>query len=139
MKIEKLISNVEKMLPEYLSDAADMNNNGNTAICIIDEQGQVFGKMFGPDKITTRYIFRIAWTKASQVWLTGINTGEFEKLVFNKQIDEHKFGIQRPDFIGWEGGQLITLKDGTRLSVGFSGMRGKSDLEIVTRAVAMLE
>jgi len=139
MKIEKLISNVEKMLPEYLADAADMNNNGNTAICIIDEQGQVFGKMFGPDKITTRYIFRIAWTKASQVWLTGINTGEFEKLVFNKQIDEHKFGIQRPDFIGWEGGQLITLKDGTRLSVGFSGMRGKSDLEIVTRAVAMLE
>ena len=116
-----------------------MNNNGNTAICIIDEQGQVFGKMFGPDKITTRYIFRIAWTKASQVWLTGINTGEFEKLVFNKQIDEHKFGIQRPDFIGWEGGQLITLKDGTRLSVGFSGMRGKSDLDIVARAVSMLE
>jgi glc operon protein GlcG len=139
MKIEKLISYVEKLLPEYLADPADMNNNGNTAICIIDEQGQVFGKMFGPDKITTRYIFRIAWTKASQVWLTGINTGEFEKQVFNKQIDEYKFGIQRPDFIGWEGGQLITLKDGTRLSIGFSGMRGKSDLDIITCAVALLD
>jgi glc operon protein GlcG len=140
MKIEKLIAAVEELLPDYLANPADVKNNkGNTAICIIDEHGQVYGKMFGDDKIIKRNIYRIAWTKASQVWITGINTGEYEKLVFNKQIDEHQFGIERPDLIGWEGGQLITLKDGTRLSVGFSGMRGISDLGIITRAVASID
>jgi uncharacterized protein GlcG (DUF336 family) len=140
MKIEKLISAVEKLLPEYLANPADVKSNkGNTAICIIDEAGQVFGKLFGPDKITTRYIFKIAWTKASQVWITGINTGVYEKMVYNQQIDDHKFGIEKPDLIGWEGGQLITFKDGTRLSVGFSGMRGISDLEIINKAIALID
>jgi uncharacterized protein GlcG (DUF336 family) len=140
MKAEKLISAVEKLLPEYLANPADVKNNkGNTAICVIDESGQIFGKMYGPDKVTKRYIYRIAWTKASQVWITGINTGEFEKLVFTGQIDAHPFGIEPPDFIGWEGGQLLTCKDGTRLSVGFSGMRGISDVEIITRALAMID
>ena len=139
MKAEKLISAAEKLLPEYLANPADVKNNkGNTAICVIDEDGRVFGKMYGPDRITKRYIFKIAWTKASQVWITGMNTGEFEKQVFNKQIDEHQFGIERPDFIGWEGGQLLTFKDGTRLSVGYSGMRGISDLEIISRALVMI-
>jgi len=137
---EKLVQAVEKLLPEYLANPADVKNNkGNTAICVIDEQGQVWGKMFGPDKIITRRIYNIAWTKASQVWITGIKTGEYEKLVFNKQIDDHRFGIEMPDFIGWEGGQPVTLQDGTRLSVGFSGMRGISDLDIVTRAVSLVE
>ena len=140
MKIESFIATVERLLPEYLANPADVKNNkGNTAICIIDENGQVFGKIFGKDKIISRNIFRIAWTKASQVWITGVNTGEYEKQVFNKQIDEHLFGIEMPDLIGWEGGQKVILKDGTSLSVGFSGMRGVSDLEIVTRAAGLVD
>jgi glc operon protein GlcG len=55
--------------------------------------------------------------------------------VFNKEIDEHEFGISMPDFIGWIGGQPITLKDGTKISAGFSGFRGISDIEIVLRAL----
>jgi len=137
---EKLIAAVEKLLPEYLANPADViNNKGNTAICVIDEQGRVSGRLYGPDKISKRRIFNIAWIKASQVWITGINTGEFEKLVFSNQIDEHKYGIEKPDLIGWEGGQLITFKDGTRLSVGFSGMRGISDIDIVKRAMNIID
>ena len=136
----KLILEVRNLLPEYLANPADSaNNRGNTAICIIDNEGQVYGKIFGNDKIIGRRIFRIAWTKASQVWITGMNTGEFEKQVYSGKIDEHKFGIEKPDFVGWEGGQLITFRDGTQFSVGFSGMPGISDLGIVKRAVEKID
>jgi glc operon protein GlcG len=37
--------------------------------------------------------------------------------------------------VGWLGGQPVTLRDGTKLSVGFSGFRGISDLEIVVKAL----
>jgi glc operon protein GlcG len=134
--IASLIAAVEKRLPEYLADEADRSRNeGNSALCIIDEHGVVHGKMFGADKIRQRHSFRIAWTKASQVWITGIKTGEYEKLVFTGQIDDKKFGIIRPDFIGWEGGQPITVEGTMKLSVGFSGFRGASDLEIVQKAL----
>lgn len=56
-------------------------------------------------------------------------------MVFNKEIDEGKFGIKRPDYIGWEGGQPITLKDGTVLAVGFSGFRSATDLDIILKAL----
>ena len=109
---------------------------GGIAICIIDDEGSVYGKMFGTDKIMMRERYRVAWMKASQVWITGIKTGEFEKLVFNKEIDEESFGIRRPDYIGWEGGQPVSLKDGTKLSIGFSGFRSATDLEIVIKALS---
>jgi len=137
--IEKIIDSVEQLIPEYMANPADGNiSNGNTAICIITEDGKLFGKMFGLDKNRIRQSFKIAWTKASQVWITGMKTGEYEKLVFNKQIDEHKYGISRPDLIGWEGGQPVTLKDGTKLNIGFSGFRGISDLTIVLKAIEAL-
>ncbi|HXS68012.1 MAG TPA: hypothetical protein VN761_04160 [Candidatus Polarisedimenticolia bacterium] len=133
--IGKLIAAVEKRLPEYLAVEADRSRNeGNSALCIIEDSGAVHGKLFGMDKIRTRHSFRIAWTKASQVWITGIKTGEYEKLVFTGQIDDKQFGIIRPDFIGWEGGQPITVDGKAKLSVGFSGFRGTSDLEIVQKA-----
>jgi uncharacterized protein GlcG (DUF336 family) len=134
--IVRLIAAVEQLIPEYMADPEDKNiSGGNLAICIIDEDNNVFGKLIGPDKIKTRQSGKIAWTKASQVWITGYKTGEFEKLVYSGQIDEQKFGIIRPDFLGWEGGQPVTLKDGSRLSIGFSGFRGISDLEIVVKAI----
>src|ERR1700761_8030395 len=134
--VEKLISAVEKRLPEYLAVEDDRSrNDGNSALCIIDDSGVVRGKMFGTDKIRQRHAFRVAWTKASQVWITGIKTGEYEKLVFTGQIDDKQFGIIRPDFIGWEGGQPIPVDGGAKLSIGFRGFRGARDLEIVAKAM----
>lgn len=135
-KIIKLIVAIEALIPEYMAIPEDRDNTGgNLALCIIDENNNVYGKLFGDDKIKSRQSGKIAWIKASQVWITGYKTGEYEKLVFSGQVDEKKFGIIRPDFLGWEGGQPVTLKDGTRLSIGFSGFRGISDLEIVNRAI----
>jgi uncharacterized protein GlcG (DUF336 family) len=134
--VEKIIAAVEKRVPEYLAVEEDRTRNeGNSALCIVDESGAVHGKMFGDDKIRQRHAFRIAWLKASQVWITGVKTGEYEKLVFTGQMDDRKFGIIRPDFIGWEGGQPITIEGRIKLAVGFSGFRGASDLEIVQKAV----
>jgi uncharacterized protein GlcG (DUF336 family) len=135
--IRNIIVTVEKRVPEYLAIEADRKNNeGNSALCIVDAAGGVHGKMFGPDKIRQRQCFRIAWIKASQVWITGLKTGEYETLVYAGKIDEGKYGISRPDFIGWEGGQPIVVDGQATLSVGFSGFRGISDLEIVQKAVA---
>jgi len=135
-EILKLIAAIEKLIPEYMTDPVDRNiTDGSLAVCIIDEVGNVYGKLLGKDIIRTRQSYKIAWTKASQVWITGYKTGEYETLVFAGMVDDSKFGISKPDMIGWEGGQPIVLKSGKKLSVGFSGFRGISDLEIVVRAV----
>jgi len=135
-EIEKLISSIEELVPVYMAIPEDhAKANGVASLCIIDENGQIFGKVFGIDKLRGRDSFRIAWTKASQVWITGIKTNEYEKLVFAGQIDPQPFGIKLPDLVGWLGGQPITLRDGTKLSVGFSGFRGTSDLKIVNEAL----
>jgi uncharacterized protein GlcG (DUF336 family) len=103
-----------------MKDPADARiSNGNVAVCIIDESGQVYmEKCLGPDKPRLRQSFRVAWTKASQVWLTGVKTGEYEKMVFNGEVEENANGIENPDLIGWEGGQPLTLANGEKLSVG---------------------
>ena len=138
--IRKIILEAEKLIPLYMINEEDKRiANGSVAICIIDSEGMIYGKMYGTNKIRSRESFRVAWTKASQVHLTGMKTGEFERLAFNKEIDEKSFGIERPDYIGWVGGQPVTLKDGTKLSVGFSGFRGIVDLEIVLKAIAVVD
>jgi len=134
--ISRIILAVERRLPEYLADEKDRRGNeGNCALCIIEDTGEVHGKYFGNDKIRMRNSFRIAWTKASQVWITGLKTGEFEKQVYSGQLDPVPFGIIKPDFIGWEGGQPIQIDGHTRMFAGFSGFRGTSDLAIVQQAV----
>jgi uncharacterized protein GlcG (DUF336 family) len=134
--IEKLISNIEELIPVYMANPIDMSiSKGVVSVCIIGEDGQIYGKVFGTDKIRGKDSFKIAWTKASQVWITGYKTNVFEKLVFSDQLDHSQFGINMPDMIGWEGGQPVSLADGTKLSVGFSGFRGTSDLEIVVKAL----
>ena len=138
--IQKIIDEAEKFIPFYMENEVDERiAHGNVAICIIDNDGNVYGKMFGSNKVRGRESYKVAWTKASQVHITGYKTGEFEKLAFNNLIDEEKYGIERPDYIGWEGGQPITLADGTVLSVGFSGFRGVVDLEIVLKALDKVE
>ena len=135
-EIEKLITSIEELVPVYMAIPEDYaKSNGVASLCIIDEDGRVYGKVFGTDQLRGRDSFRIAWTKASQVWITGIKTNEYEKLVFANQIDPQQFGIKLPDLVGWLGGQPIILPDGTKLSVGFSGFRGISDLEIVQKAL----
>jgi glc operon protein GlcG len=136
----QLIKKLEHLVLQYMNDPEDgARANGSAAVCIIDDDGNVYGKIFGSDKITGRERFKNAWLKASQAWITGMKTGEFEKLAFTGQINEKQFGIRRPDYIGWEGGQPVKLKTGIQLSVGFSGFRGSSDLEIVNKAAEMME
>lgn len=135
--IEKLLTAIEKRIPSYMTNPDDTNiANGNLAICIIDGNGYVYGGLFGTDKIRQRSSYRIAWMKASQVWITGIATGKFEKLVYTDQASAETLGIMKPDLIGWEGGQPVALDGETILAIGFSGFRGESDLDIVSKAVA---
>ncbi len=139
LKIEKIINEIDLLVPGYAKVEEDfIKANGNVAVCIIDESGRVNGKIWGTDIIRGRECFRVAWTKASQVWITGFRTGEFEKKVFSGELKD-TFGIKMPDFIGWEGGQPVTLEDGTKLSAGFSGFRSETDLEIVLKAIAKVE
>ena len=138
--INELFAAIETLIPVYMANPADASiSNGNVAVCIIEESGIVHGKMFGTDKPRLRQSFKVAWTKASQVWLTGVKTGAYERMVFTGEVLENANGIENPDLIGWEGGQPLTLKDGRNLSVGFSGFRGISDLEIVVTALAEVE
>lgn len=135
LRIALVLLAIEDLIPNYMEVQEDkVISNGNVAVCIIDEEGTVYGRMYGNDKARKRQSYKIAWTKASQVWLTGVKTGDYEKLVFNNIIDENANGIEAPDLIGWQGGQPLTLSDGTKLSVGFSGFRGVTDLEIVIKA-----
>jgi len=132
----KMFAEIENLIPVYMQSPVDKNiANGNVAVCIISENGLVFGKMFGQDKPRLRQSYKVAWTKASQVWLTGVKTGEYEKMVFNQLVEENGNGIEAPDLIGWQGGQPLTLPDGSKLSVGFSGFRGIVDLEIMEKAL----
>ena len=134
--IADLLAKIEELVPQYMNDPEDSSRaNGSSAVCIIDDSGIVYGQIFGSDKILGRERFKNAWLKASQAWITGMKTGEYERLAFTGQVNERQFGIRRPDYIGWEGGQPLHLKTGEVLSAGFSGFRGTSDLEIVTKAV----
>lgn len=138
--IGRILSEVEQLIPEYMQKPEDKAiSNGNIAMCIIDESGIVYGRMYGDNKPRLRQSYRVAWTKASQVWLTGMKTGEYERKVFNKELPENANGIEAPDLIGWEGGQPVTLPNGVKLSIGVSGLRGVSDLEIAIRAIKKLQ
>jgi glc operon protein GlcG len=138
-KIEQLIDCIAELVPVYMADPEDnLRAKGVASVCIMDEDGRIYGKIFGNDQLRGRESFKNAWTKASQVWITGYKTNDYEKMVFNGEINPKDYGIPLPELIGWHGGQPLTLKDGTKLAVGFSGFRGSSDLEIVKRAMEKL-
>lgn len=134
--VEELLDNIEALIPFYMAIPEDYaKSKGVASVCIISEDGRIYGKVFGTELLRGRESFKIAWTKASQVWITGYKTNEYERMVFSDKIDYHTFGISLPDLVGYEGGQPITLRNGTKLAVGFSGFRGVSDLEIVQKAL----
>jgi uncharacterized protein GlcG (DUF336 family) len=137
--IDEFFKTLEKLIPEFSSNPQDAFAEGNIAVCVFDEDGNVYGKIWGTNKVKGRQFFKNAWIKASQVWITGMKTGEYEQKLYNGEFGEEKYGISKPDLIGWEGGQPIILLDGTRLSVGFSGFRGFNDLAIVTKAMELAQ
>ena len=126
---------LEKLAPDFAANPQDAFAQGNVAVCVLDDAGNMYGKIWGTDKLKGRQFFKNAWVKASQVWITGMKTGEYEQKLFNNEFDEELYGIGMPDLIGWEGGQPVQLPDGTKLSVGFSGFRGFNDNAIVTMAI----
>ena len=133
--INKMFESITRQIPYYKDSAADWSiSEGNVAVCIMDEAGNIYGKIWGNDKIRGRKYFDIAYRKASQVWITGYKTGEYEKLVFADVLNYKDFGIELPDLMGWEGGQPIQLDTETSISCGFSGFKGINDLGIVEKA-----
>lgn len=141
LKIHTLIEEVGLLVPQYNSSPDDSFAAGNVAICVIvNETGDMYSKIWGDNKGTGRNFYKNAWIKASQVWMTGLKTGEFERKIYSGVLNEEDYpGLSKPDYIGWEGGQPMLLKDGTAISVGFSGYRGFNDLEIVVRALEKIE
>lgn len=138
--VDKVLLEIENLIPGYMENPIDKNiAEGNVAVCMIDETGNIYGKMYGENRARARQSFKIASTKAMQVWLTGTKTGEYERQVFTKEIAENAHGIEAPELIGWEGGQPVKLKNGDIISVGFSGFRGIIDLEIMQRAIKTVE
>ena len=135
-KLQEVINNMfesmSRQIPTYQSSDIDWRiSSGNVAACLIDEQGNIYGKIWGEDKVRGRAFYDIAYRKASQVWITGYKTGEYEKLVFSGQLNYKDFGIEMPDLMGWDGGQPILLDSDTKISCGFSGFEGVNDLAIV--------
>jgi uncharacterized protein GlcG (DUF336 family) len=133
--VNKMLDSMSAQVPTYKDSPADWAScEGNVAVCIIDDKGNVYGRIWGTNKIKGRRYFDIAYRKASQVWITGYKTMEYEKLVFGGQINHKDFGIELPDLMGWEGGQPIQLDADTKISCGFSGFKGINDLAVVKKA-----
>ncbi len=131
LEIQKITQAANDLLPKFLADPTDGGmSGGNVAICVIDSAGEVQGKIWGNDKQRGRSVMQTAWRKASQVWMTGYPTQEFEKMVFNNELDPDQFGIMHPDFIGWQGG-WPALINGEKFAIAISGMRGETDSAMV--------
>ena len=134
---EKLVVEVIRLFPSFLLDPIDREmSKGNAAFVVIDNDGTVRGHIFGDDPVKRRWCFGIANRKVTQVWSTGYHTGRFEELVYAGKLDEGKFGVNRPDFIGWEGGVPLLTPDGKLIAAAFSGIRGVNDIGIVEKAAA---
>ena len=133
--INKMFEGITAQIPSYKTSEADWSiSQGNVAVCIIDDAGNIYGKIWGTDKLRGRRYYDVAYRKASQVWITGYKTGEYERLVFTDKLNYKDFGIELPDLMGWEGGQPIQLDSETLISCGFSGFKGVNDLAIVKKA-----
>jgi glc operon protein GlcG len=130
---QRLIAHVEGLYPTYVREPLDVQwHHGNAAV--MDPDGAVLGRVFGTDKELGQKCFQVATRKALQVWRTGYHTGRFEELVYAGKLDEGKFGLQRPDLIGWQGGVPLLTPDGRLVAAAFSGFRGIMDVEILERA-----
>jgi hypothetical protein len=131
----QLLAQIIRLYPEYLKDPLDgERNGGNGAALVLGADGFVHGHVFGTDPALGQKVYLVASRKLMQVWRTGYPTGRFEELVYAGKLDENKFGLQRPDLIGWLGGVPLVAPDGTSIAAAFSGFRGFKDVELVERA-----
>jgi uncharacterized protein GlcG (DUF336 family) len=136
----KIMEWVDANISTYMNNPDDFGiSDGNVALCIVEKDGTVHGKMYGSDLNRKRNSYFYAWKKASQVWITGIPTGEFERMVFNNEINEYAYGINRPDYIGWIGGVPVKLSNGDILAVAFSGFRGETDIQLISDALKAIK
>lgn len=134
--IHKMIDSLTAQIPAYKNSPADWTNcQGNVAVYIIDDTGNIYGKIWGDDKLRGRKYYDLAYRKASQVWITGYKTGEYERLVYPDKLNYRDFGIPLPELMGWEGGQPVQLDADTKIYCGFSGFKGVTDVAIVQNAV----
>ena len=134
---EEFVEGVARLVPRFLTDPIEATmSGGNAAVCVIDDDGRVYGRVFGDNKGRGRVSFATASRKVAQVWVTGYATGRFEELVFTGKIDDKQFGIIRPEFIGWQGGVPLRFDDGSPLAAAFSGFRGEKDVEIIEQAAS---
>ena len=135
----QIIAEIERRIPACMQNPEDRDNShGNVTLMIIAEGGQLFGRMFGDNNQRRRGTCRTAWHKSTQVWMTGLATGQFEKQVYGQGVDPGKFGLQHPDLIGWEGGLPVVAKDGTKFAIAMSGFTGVTDCNIIRQAVAQV-
>lgn len=139
-KMKLFFDEVEKLLPEFFQDPVDYAIcKGNIAVCVIDAEGNTYGRLVGDNKAMQRDAFLTASKKAIQVWSTGYPTGVYEELVYTRKVNWWNYGINKPDFIGWEGGLPVVLEDNTKLAVAFSGFRGEIDCVILKRALEVIQ
>ena len=132
---EKLTTEVIRLYPEYAKNPEDVQwNKGNGVFLVIEPDGAIGGHIFGDNQDIQHKCYEVGVRKLLQVWRTGYHTGYFEQLVFAGKLDEGKFGIQRPTFIGWEGGVPLLTPEGKPMAAAFSGFRGTMDIEIIERA-----
>ncbi|MEO6993167.1 MAG: hypothetical protein ABI273_06040 [Lacunisphaera sp.] len=132
---EKLVTEVIRLFPSFLQDPTDWEmSKGNAAVIVIEADGTIRGHIFGEDRAKGRWCFGIANRKVAQVLSTGYHTGRFEELVYAGKIDEGKFGVSRPDFIGWQGGVPLLTLENKLIAAAFSGIRGINDIAIIERA-----
>jgi hypothetical protein len=132
----KLFAAIEALIPEFCKNQVDFGvNNGNLAVFLIGPNGEIFGQTFGKDMPKCRDTSITAWKKASQVWLTRVATGEYERKVFNGEVEWWNYGVMKSDLIGWNGGIPAVMDDGTEIALGFSGFRGETDVELLEAAL----
>ncbi len=132
-----LVAEVIRLFPEFMLDPVDAAQcRGNAAVLAIEPGGRIVGHLFGADRDRVQWCLGIAHRKVAQVWRTGHATGRFEELVYSGMLDEGAFGVNRPDFVGWEGGVPLRTAEGALLAAAFSGFRGCNDVAILRRAAA---
>lgn len=136
----QIADEIKRLLPDYLKNPEDAAiSRGGCALAILNAQGDSCGYLYGDIPARQRECAQTAWKKANQVWLTGYATGQFETLVYSKEIDENQFGLSRPEYIGWIGGVEAKTTSGERLVLAFSGMRGEQDVAILKEAARNLK
>ncbi len=136
---EKLTAEVIRLAPEYIKNPEDIQwNKGNGVFLCIESDGAIRGHIFGDNQDIQHKCYEIGVRKLLQVWRTGYHTGHFEQLVYAGKLDEGKFGVQKPTFIGWEGGVPLLTPDKKLIAAAFSGFSGTSDIAIIERAAVLV-